>query len=141
VCNSEADSFYHESPMCSNSKLKCITIGFACVLVAQSSLAQVHASMKALDEADLSVDWMKSNLGLTDEQYYVISVLNARYSVRFDSIRRSSSDRYVKFQKTLRVKQQRDNELKFILSEKQFRIHRQEQDRMNTVLSHHQVDH
>jgi hypothetical protein len=104
-------------------------------------MAQVHASVKVLNEPDLSVDWMKSNMGLTDEQYYVISVLNARYSVRFDSIRRSSSDRYVKFQKTLRVQQQRDNELKFILSEKQFRIHRQEQDRLNTVVSYHQVNH
>jgi hypothetical protein len=112
---------------------KCLITQVACLLFVQCSFGQLHYSIRVLDEADLSIDTLRSTLELTDTQVLVISALNDRYKVRFDSIRMSDVDRTVKFARTYDVKHERDDELKYILTEKQFRIYRFEQDKINTA--------
>lgn len=84
------------------------------------TFSQSYTSLKNLDEADLSIPWMKETLHLDDVQVHAVTKLNTKYALRFDSIRYSNADRTVKFQKTYQVISQRDNELKYILTEKQF---------------------
>ena len=88
-----------------------------------TAIAQPGVSFRALEEANLSVDSMKVALALTSEQASIVTTINERYSQRFDSIKLSNDNRFEKFAKTVRLKEERDNELKYILSEKQFWIY------------------
>jgi hypothetical protein len=106
----------------------------ACSSACSRAHAQAYFSSPVLDDADLSMEWMKLNLSLTREDADVIGVINVRYAVRFDSIRRSNEDRFVKVSKTRNVKQQRDDEFKLILSEEQYKIYRAEQLRRSSVV-------
>jgi hypothetical protein len=110
------------------NKLRPLAIWLVCTWLLPETVAQSRVTMSALEEADLSVDSLKLALTLTSEQTYVVALVNERYAVRFDSIRRSTEDRFVKFAKTVRLKRERDNELKFVLSEGQFRIYHSAQE-------------
>jgi hypothetical protein len=109
-------------------KLRPLAIWVVCTWLLPNAVAQPHVSMQALQEADLSVDSLKLALSLTAEQTYVVAIMNERYSVRFDSIRRSNDDRFAKFAKTVRLKRERDNELKYLLSDEQFIIYHSAQE-------------
>ena len=76
---------------------------------------------------------MKVALSLTTEQVSIVNAINDRYSPRFDSMRMSNDNRFEKFAKTRRLKEERDNELKLLLSEKQFRTYRAEQESQRDV--------
>ena len=97
-------------------------------LLSQNGIAQVHITLRALEEAKLQVDSLKVNLSLTPEQTSIITNIKDRYAVRFDSLRMSHSNRFEKFTKTVRLKAERDNELKLLLSDKQFRIYHLSRD-------------
>ena len=95
----------------------------------QTAIAQPGVSFRALEEANLSVDSMKVTLALTSEQASIVTTINDRYSPRFDSVRMSNVNRYEKFAMTRRLKGERDNELKLLLSEKQYRTYQAGQER------------
>lgn len=111
-------------------------LAVAMILGGQLAKAQSHISVKILNEPDLNIDWMRANLDLSDAQARSISLLNTKYEPRFDSIRRSSADRYLKFQKAYRVIQDRDYELKRILSDKQFALYQRRVKKMYAASAH-----
>ena len=99
------------------------------VAVGEYAMAQFSIDPKLMAETELSAEWMKSNLNLCDDQFSAVADIIMRYDIRFDSINRSHVDRFVKFQRTYLLKQARDNELKFILSEKQFLLYQRKSTR------------
>ena len=113
--------------------LKNLTKCFVFTSLIQTAIAQPGVSFRALEEASLSVDSMKVALSLTTEQVSIVNAINDRYSPRFDSMRMSNDNRFEKFAKTRRLKEERDNELKLLLSEKQFRTYRAEQESQRDV--------
>jgi hypothetical protein len=116
------------------SKLKIFSACLACFLFGNHSYAQrSFVPVTTVEKIDLSVNWMEENLCLTEKQVVLVSLLNDRYTVRFDSIRLSTADRFVKYKKIRYVRNERDNELKFILTERQFKTYRYEQERVEEM--------
>jgi hypothetical protein len=113
-----------------NAKYVIIIVSVILVAVPEYLMAQAHVSIKLLNQSDLSIEWMKKYLNLTDKQVHAVWKLNVRYAPRFDSIRQSGDDRFVKFERTYRVTMQRDNELKYILSEEQFVLYQRKKKHM-----------
>ena len=104
-------------------QIKCVVMLAVLFLGSHLSMAQSYVSVKILNEPGLPVKWMKDSLLLTDEQASVVVLLDARYEIQFDSLRTSHADRYAKFQQAYRLYRERDNELKFILTEQQFIVY------------------
>ncbi|MBT1699527.1 hypothetical protein KK083_21695 [Fulvivirgaceae bacterium PWU4] len=107
-------------------QVKCVVMLAVLFLGGHLSMAQSYVSVKILNEPGLPVKWMKDSLCLTDEQASVVAALDARYAIRFDSLRTSHADRYAKFQHAYRLYEARDHELKFILTEQQFVVYQAE---------------
>lgn len=109
-------------------KLRPVVILILFTFLRSMSVAQSNVTVPVLEKAYLSVDSLRLALSLTSEQTYLVSMINQKYIVRFDSIRISDDDRFVKYTKAILLRRQRDDELKFLLSEKQFRIYYLAQD-------------
>lgn len=112
---------------------KYIIIAWTTLVIGQHKLmAQSYISVQLLNQPGLPIEWMKDHLSLNVEQMNAIGQLNLRYASRFDSIRQSQADRFVKFKKTYQMMATRDSELKYILNEDQFTLYQRKKKYVDT---------
>jgi hypothetical protein len=103
----------------------------ACVVFTYSSYAQAERTPKTPDErATALTEWMKTNLQLTAEQVGPVTDLNLKYANLNEKLRNSTSTRMQKA-KTLKANEQdRDSELKAVLSAEQFKLYESKKKEM-----------
>ena len=88
-----------------------------------NSTAQDKSIPPAGDRAAKLMEWMKTNLQLTDEQLPKVQDINLKYANKADELRKSSAGRRQKLQTLKADNKTKDGELKTILTPSQYQIY------------------
>ena len=100
-------------------------------LFTSSAIAQHAFSDKKPEErAKEQMEWMKTELGLDTIQVEKVHNINLKYADKIDNLKNSNVDRRQKFQEFRSLSAKKDNELKELLTKKQFKIYRKKKDEM-----------
>ena len=80
-------------------------------------------TMSPEDRAMKLTAWMKNNLQLTDEQEKSVHEINLKYAGKTEELRNSSEPKGQKFKKLKSYNDDKDNELKGLLTAEQFKTY------------------
>ncbi len=108
--------------MLSSSTVRGLLIA-GCLLIAGSVFAGELDALKnttPAERAKAQTAMMKSKLGLTDEQVAKVGALNLKYAEQMDPIIKGTEGPFMKARDAKHVEQQKEDELKTILSPDQF---------------------
>jgi hypothetical protein len=98
-------------------------VGLVLVLVAGSSVAAELGALRDTtprERAAAQTLMMRAKLGLTDEQLPRVRALNEKYAEKMEPIIKGSSGPLVRMREAREIEQQKEEELKGILSRDQF---------------------
>jgi hypothetical protein len=109
----------------------------ACLLIAGTVLAGELDELKdttPAERAKAQTTMMKAKLGLTDEQVEKVGALNLKYAEKMDPIIKGTEGPFMKARDARNVEQEKEDELKTLLSPDQFQKFQAAKDEMREKL-------
>lgn len=85
--------------------------------------AQENIKLSIEERAEVRSKIMQQELGLDSVQYQNVLILNTQDAKKISLIKTSTGSPVIKARQTLRLKQDRENEIKKILSSEQYKIY------------------
>jgi hypothetical protein len=122
--------------MLSSSTVRSLWIA-ACLLIAGTVLAGELDELKnttPAERAKAQTAMMKTKLGLADEQVEKVAALNLKYAEKMDPIIKGTEGPFMKARDARNVEQEKEDELKTLLSPDQFQKFQAAKDEMREKL-------
>ncbi len=98
---------------------------------AQTNAQPQHQKFSAEDMSEKQTEMMKKELNLSDEQTTEVSAINLKFAKKMDEQRENSSgDRESMHEEMEKMREERNAELKEVLSEKQYKTMLEKEEEM-----------
>lgn len=94
-----------------------------CLSFASNAQEAERETMSPEERASKLTTWMKNNLQLTDEQEKSVQEINLKYAGKTEELRNSSESKGQKFKKLKSYNDDKDKELKGLLTAEQFKTY------------------
>lgn len=101
------------------------------MIVSYASIAQQQMKqMSARERADMQTRWMKTSLSPDSAQMVKIADLNLKYALKMDPVISGNQSKLSKLKTFKAYSEQKEGELKKILTKNQFEIYEQQKEEM-----------
>lgn len=87
--------------------------------------------------AEKLTDWMHEKLQLSEDTTEKVSQINLKYALQLETLNTDDSSRLAKFQKIKSIDESKDQELKKLLSEKQFSQYLDEKEELREKIKNY----
>lgn len=87
--------------------------------------------------AEKLTDWMHEKLQLSEDTTEKVSQINLKYALQMETLKTDDSSRLAKFQKIKSIDESKDQELKKLLSEKQFSQYLDEKEELREKIKNY----
>jgi len=113
-----------------NAMKQLIFVSTLLIALSVNVFAQDFETKRTAEErARFQTEWMKQNLGLSDNQLAQVDPLNLKYARQMDGVK-NISGKFAKLKKAKSIMDEKDNELKKILNKDQCQIYQDKKEEL-----------